>query len=63
VDLILLEGMRDLIVEILMQFLETCSDLVSNFQHNSFEGHFKFGVTIVAECNVEVVQGRFFTSS
>ena len=49
-DLVLLEGMRDLVVEVLMQFLEICGYLVSSFQQNRFEGHFKFGVkTLVSK--------------
>jgi len=50
VNLILLEGMRDLITEVQMQFLEICSNLVSSIQHNSFEGHFKLGmITLVSK--------------
>jgi len=29
-------------VEVQMQFLEICSDLVSHVQHHRFEGHFEF---------------------
>ena len=44
--LILLDGMRDMVAEVLMQFLEICSNLVSSVQHNRFEGNFKFGMKI-----------------
>jgi len=44
VDLVLLEGMRDLVMEVLMQDFEICSNLVSSVQHNIFEEHFEFGV-------------------
>ena len=42
--LVLLEGVRDLVAEVLMQFFQLCSDLVSRIQHNSFERNFEFGV-------------------
>ena len=49
-DLVLLEGMRDLVVEVQIQFLEICSNLVSSVQHNRFEGHFEFGMkTLVSK--------------
>jgi len=44
-----------------MELLEICSDLVSSFRHNRFEGHFEFGVEALvrkeggdygAECDV-----------
>ena len=53
-DLIFLEGMRDFVTEVLMQFLEIYSNLISSVQHNGFEGHFEFGVkTLVSKerCN------------
>jgi len=44
VDLILLEGTRNLVMEVQVQFLEICINLVSSIQHNRFEGHFEFGM-------------------
>jgi len=44
VDLILFEGVKDLVMEVQMQFLEICSNLVSHIQHNRFKGHFEFGM-------------------
>ena len=49
-DLILFEGMRYLVAKIHMELLEICSNLVSSFLHNRFEGHFKFGMkTLIHE--------------
>ena len=35
---------RDLVVEVQMQFLEICGNLVTSVRHNRFEGHFEFGM-------------------
>ena len=44
VDLVLFEGTRYLVTKVQMELLDICSDLVSSFRHNRFEGHFEFGV-------------------
>jgi len=74
VDLVLYEGMSDLVTEVQVQFLEICSNLVSSIRHNRFKGHFEFGmetlvskegVTMVAECDVllyaNLARGRRLT--
>ena len=54
VDLILFEGTGYLVVEIQMELLEICSNLVSSFRHNRFEGHFKFGVEALVRVTVTI---------
>src|SRR5882724_5567454 len=49
-DLILFEGVSDLVAKVQVQFLEICSHLVSSIQHKRFKGHFEFGMeTFVSE--------------
>ena len=75
-SLILFEGMGDLVVKVLMQFLEICSYLVSSIQHNRYKGNFEFGmralfmenrVTMVPECKellyANSAKGRRLTQS
>jgi len=76
VDLVLCEGMRDLVAKIQMELLEICHNLMSSIQDNRFKGHFelgwkpwlaKNGVTMVAECDVllyaNLAKGRRLTQS
>src|SRR5882672_9194386 len=43
-DLVLPEGVSDLIAEVLVEFLQIWSNRVSSIQHNRFKGNFEFGV-------------------